>query len=161
MRAVFRSLRLLVFSFSRAFAGVGFLLREPNARIHLAAASAVTGAGYLVGLSPLEWALVFTNFGLVFALEAINTALESYVDLAAPGWHAMAGRAKDAAAGAVLVASMATVVVAVFLFGPRWAELLAAFRVAWAAARFRVAAYLAVTLVFLLGGILWRGKWPR
>ena len=42
---------------------------------------------------------------LVAAVELANTALEALVDLVSPGDHPLAKRAKDIAAGAVLVAS--------------------------------------------------------
>ena len=41
---------------------------------------------------------------LVWITEALNTAIEDVVDLASPGRHPLAGRAKDVAAGSVLVA---------------------------------------------------------
>jgi len=155
------SIGRLVMSFSKAFAGIGLLLREPNARIHVAATLTVIGAGRLLGLSTVEWAIIVLTIGLVLALETLNTALEVYVDLAAPGRHEVAGRAKDAAAGAVLIASIATVIVAGFIFGPRLGELRSGFGLAWAAAPAGVTVYLAVTLAFLLGGVVWRGKWPK
>ncbi len=126
----------------------------------MAAALAVGGAGYLVGLTPVEWGLVALSVGLVLALETLNTALEGYVDLAAPGRHETAARAKDAAAGAVLLASTATVVVAALVFGPRLPGLGRALGAVFAAHPVATVAYLAVTLTFLLAGVLWRDKWP-
>jgi len=154
------SLRRLGRSFVKAFAGVGFLLREPNARIHVAAALTVVGAGRLVGLDRLEWAVIALNIGLVLALETLNTALEGYVDLAAPGRDEVAARAKDAAAGAVLIAAAASVLVAVLIFGPRLEELGTALLLAWRLRPGLSAAYAAVALGFLLSGVLWRGKLP-
>jgi len=150
--------RRLATSFAKAFTGIGFLLREPNFRIHVAAALTVIGAGRLVGLDPAEWALVITNIGLVFALETLNTALEGYVDLAAPGRHEIAGRAKDAAAGAVLIVAIASVAVAVVVFGPRLEELPAALAAAWETAPAAVGAYAALILTFLAWGVFWRDK---
>ena len=43
--------------------------------------------------------------------------LEALVDLVSPEYHALAGKAKDAAAGAVLIAAITAVLVAVFIFG--------------------------------------------
>jgi len=148
-------------SFARAFTGIGFLLREPNVRIHVAAALTVFGAGWLVGLSPVEWALIVTNVGAVLSFETLNTALEGYVDLAAPGRDETAGRAKDAAAGAVLIAAGASVAVAAVIFGPRLGALPAALRGAWEGEPVATGAYLTVTLAFLVWGVFWREKWPR
>jgi diacylglycerol kinase len=148
-------------SFAKAFVGIGLLLREPNARIHVAATLAVTGAGRLLDLPALEWAIVIATIGLVLALETLNTALEVYVDLATPGRDEAAGRAKDAAAGAVLIASLAAVIVAAFILGPRLTTLGLRLGLAWASAPVGVGLYVTVTAVCLLSGIFWRGKWPK
>lgn len=154
------SIRRLFTSFARAFAGVGLLLREPNARIHVAATLTALGVGYLLRLSRVEWAIVVMNIGLVVTFESLNTAMESYVDLAAPGRHEIARRAKDAAAGAVLIASVVSVGVAWIIFGPRLGEIWPALVAAWGQSPVLVSAYGAVTLAFLLAGVLWRDKWP-
>lgn len=151
----------LLGSLRSALAGIALLLREPNARIHTAATLTVVGAGCLLGLSTAEWAIIATNIGLVLALEALNTALEGYVDLAAPGRHELAARAKDAAAGAVLVFSLAAVVVAAVVFGPRLGELGPALAGFLAAHPFGGSAYLLLTVAFLSSGVLWRRKWPE
>jgi len=150
----------LLRSFAKALVGVGLLLREPNARIHVAATLTVVGAGCLLHLGALQWAVIATNIGLVLVLETLNTALEGYVDLAAPGRHEMAARAKDAAAGAVLIASVLAVVVAGLIFLPRLDELRVAFGAVWSADPAGVVAYLAVAAAFLVAGVVWRGKWP-
>jgi diacylglycerol kinase (ATP) len=49
----------------------------------------------------------------------LNTALERLTDLVSPGFHPLAGMAKDIAAGAVLLAAVGAVLVGVILFGPR------------------------------------------
>ena len=67
----------------------------------------------------LEWIAVILAIGLCMTAEAFNTAIESVVDLASPEQHPLAGRAKDVAAGAVLLAAMTAVVVGVIVFGPR------------------------------------------
>ncbi len=150
----------LALSFAKAFIGISFLLREPNARIHVAASLTVVAAGLLVRLGPVEWAILVVSIGVVLGLETLNTALEGYVDLAAPGRDEVAARAKDAAAGAVLLAAMASVVVAAVIFGPRLGELRAGLAAAWASRPVAVLAYLAVILTMLLSGVLWREKWP-
>lgn len=106
-------------SFKYAFKGIFDLFsgRHPNALIHLLAVIVVTGAGLYLGLERWEWVAVLLCFGLVLALEAVNTAIEYVVDLVSPDHHALAGKAKDMAAGAVLIAAMTTVVVAVVIFG--------------------------------------------
>lgn len=63
---------------------------------------------------------------LVLGLELINSALEATLDLLAPQPHPLAGLAKDAAAGAVLVASLFALLMGLWLLGPAlWAKALA------------------------------------
>jgi diacylglycerol kinase (ATP) len=66
---------------------------------------------------------------LVLSLEMMNCALEAAVDLASPELHPLAKYAKDAAAGAVLVAALTSVVVGVWLLGPPlWGAAVQVFR---------------------------------
>lgn len=62
---------------------------------------------------------------LVLALEVLNTAVEALTDLASPDLHPLAKVAKDAAAGAVLVASLGAVLVGLGVLGPPLWQLLA------------------------------------
>lgn len=98
---------------------------QANARIHAVATVLVVGAGFFFGLTRLEWALVVAAIALVWTAEAINTAIESAIDLVSPAQHPLAGRAKDAAAGAVLAAAIGAAIVGVCVFGPRIAAWLA------------------------------------
>jgi diacylglycerol kinase (ATP) len=91
---------------------------QENARIHFGAAVVTVVAGFLFGISRGEWIAVILAIGLVMTAEAFNTAIESVVDLVSPEQHPLAGRAKDVAAGAVLMAAMTAVVVGVLVFGP-------------------------------------------
>ena len=102
------------------------LLRtQANARIHAVAAVAVVAAGWFFGITRVEWCTVVGAIGLVFTAEGINTAIEATVDLASPGRHPLAERAKDVAAGAVLLASLAAAIIGLLIFGPRVLALVA------------------------------------
>ena len=112
-------------SFGHAFRGLKVLLQtQHNARIHAVATFMVVAAGALFGISPVEWALVALAVAGVWAAEALNTAIEFLVDLASPELHPLAAKAKDVAAGAVLVAAIGSLVVAVVVFGPHVLKLL-------------------------------------
>lgn len=101
-------------AFGYALAGLVTAWRtQRNVRIHAAAAAAVVVAGALLRLSPLAWAVVALAIGLVLTAELLNTALEALVDLVSPQDHPLAKAAKDVAAAAVLVASLAALAVAV------------------------------------------------
>lgn len=108
------------FSFSAAAAGAVHTLRtQPNAWIELTAVLVVTAAGAWVGLARLEWVVLVLIFTLILALEAVNTAVEAVVDLVSPDYHPLAKIAKDAAAGALLLAVVGSIVIAGVIFGPR------------------------------------------
>ena len=62
--------------------------------------------------------------GLVIALELVNTAIESVVDLVTTERKPLAKTAKDTAAGAVLVAAIMAAIVGLIIFVPRIASLL-------------------------------------
>ncbi|MDR1892285.1 MAG: diacylglycerol kinase family protein [Oscillospiraceae bacterium] len=62
-----------------------------------------------------EWAILCVVVALVLAGELFNTALERLTDHTAHGFSMLARAAKDAAAGAVLVASLFAVAVGVLL----------------------------------------------
>jgi len=113
----------LVRSFGNAFRGIGILLRtQANARIHAVAMAVAVAAGVWFRISPGEWCAIAAAVGLVWMAEGMNTAIEAVVDLVRPETHPLAGRAKDVAAGAVLCAALAALVVGLLIFGPRvWA----------------------------------------
>lgn len=102
-----------------ALRGVAFMLEAQNARLLLAASVAVVAAGFWASLSRLEWCAVLAALGLVWAAETLNTALERLTDLVSPEFHPLAGRAKDLAAGAVLMAMLAAISIGLVVFGPR------------------------------------------
>jgi len=80
-------------------------------------------AGLYFRVSPLEWALLGLTIFVVLALECVNTAIEAVVDLVSPNYHPLAGVAKDAAAGGMVFAVIASLCVAAAIFGPRLVEL--------------------------------------
>jgi diacylglycerol kinase (ATP) len=114
-----------LFSLRAALTGAILMLRtQPNARIELASATLVSLAGWWIGLSTVEWAVLALTFFLVLALEAVNTAIEALVDLASPQYHPLAKQAKDVAAGAMIFIVLGSICVALAIFGPRlWALL--------------------------------------
>lgn len=111
-------------SFKYAFKGVrNVVSSEINFRIHLAAALAVSLAGFYFEIARGEWVAVLLCFSLVLAAEAFNSAIEELVDLVSPGRHAQAGKIKDIAAGAVLLAAAGAALVGCIIFLPRIAVL--------------------------------------
>jgi diacylglycerol kinase (ATP) len=106
-----KSHRKLKSSFNCAIEGVLWAVRtQRHMRYHCLAAVAVVLAGLLFRVSALEF--LFLVFGAVLVLfaELVNTAVEVLVDLVSPDYHPLAMRAKDVAAGAVLLASIGAAV---------------------------------------------------
>lgn len=114
------NLRRQADSFRYAFQGIADLMRtQPNTWVHTGISLVVVGAGFYFGLSRLEWVAVILCIAIVFALEAMNTALEYLTDLVSPGYHPLAGKAKDVAAAAVLLAAFGAMAVGLLIFGPK------------------------------------------
>jgi diacylglycerol kinase (ATP) len=59
------------------------------------------------------------RYALIRIAETLNTAVERLTDLVSPEYHPLAGKVKDVAAGAVLVAMLAAVSIGLVVFGPR------------------------------------------
>lgn len=107
-------------AFGHAVRGVGAALRsEVHLRLHAAATVAVLGLGLYYRLDRLEWALVALAVAGVWAAELFNTAIEALTDLTSPDFHPLAGKAKDVAAGAVLLAALGALAVGALVFGPK------------------------------------------
>jgi diacylglycerol kinase (ATP) len=99
------------------------LRSQPNAWMHAAATVAVCVVGFVTGLSTSEWCWIVLAIVAVWTAEALNTALEFLTDIAAPAFHPLAGKAKDVAAGAVLISALGSVAIGAMIFGPRVATL--------------------------------------
>ncbi|MCA1021421.1 diacylglycerol kinase [Halobacillus litoralis] len=97
---------------------------ERNFRIHTAAAVLALTAGGILGLSTVEWAVLIVTIALVLTLEMVNSAVEKLLDHLHPSHHQAVGAVKDVSAGAVLTAAGGSVVVGIFLFGPKLAAVL-------------------------------------
>lgn len=115
MQAIFRRLQ----SFACALQGLAYLVRtQPNARLHLLATLLVCAAGFYVELNRAEWLWIALAIVLVWTAEAFNTALEQLADALHPARHPGIGRAKDVAAGAVLIAALGAALIVGLVFWP-------------------------------------------
>ena len=111
---------LLKFFKSFYYAGRGVIstvLNERNMRVHLVFMiymfSILSLTDWFV-LSTADWTALILSCALVTGAELINTALEHTVDLASGGERSEhAQKAKDAAAGAVLVCAAGAVAVGI------------------------------------------------
>jgi diacylglycerol kinase len=118
-------LRFRLHSFLYAFKGIYLLFgTQTNAKIHLLVALFVLLLGFLFQLFWYEWALILFAIGLVFAMEAANTAIEFLVDLVSPQYSEQAGKVKDLAASAVLIAALTALAIGLLVFVPKFLRIL-------------------------------------
>ena len=104
-------------AFKFAFSGIVETAKnERTFRIELIIGVLALIASALLQLQPIEWALIIVLIVLVLVLELINSALERLVDLATHDEHPLAKYTKDAAAAAVLVASIGAAIVGAIIF---------------------------------------------
>jgi diacylglycerol kinase (ATP) len=112
--------RSLIQSFNFAFDGViHTLATQRNMRIHFVAAVGAMLACVALGVTKVEFALVFFAASFVIAAEMLNTAIEATIDVATTSFNPLAKVAKDVAAGAVLIASFNAVFIAYMVFADK------------------------------------------
>ena len=91
---------------------------QHNSWLHAAATIAVFITAVGLQITRIEWCLIVLSMMSVWTAEAFNTALECLTDLASPELHPLAGKAKDVAAGAVLITAAGATVVGGAVFIP-------------------------------------------
>jgi diacylglycerol kinase (ATP) len=106
-------------SFGYAWRGIVWLvLTQGNALVHLAATVAVLVAGFYFKVSAGEWLALVLSMSTVWLAEGLNTAIEALADRITTERDPLIGRAKDVAAGAVLIAAIAAAIVGAIVFWP-------------------------------------------
>lgn len=117
------SQRLL--SIVNAVRGLLYLVKtQHNAWIHAVAMLIIFALGIAFRLSNWEWCFLVLCFMAVWSAEAFNTALELVCDVVSPEFHPQIGKAKDVAAGAVLIAAIGSAIVGAIVLLPRaWAAI--------------------------------------
>ncbi len=113
------SLKARVRSLGYAFEGIAFMLRtQHNAWIHMVATILVLGAASSLKVSAADWRWIVLAIFLVWAAEALNTAVEYVCDKVAPDYDIVVKRAKDVAAGAVLLSAFSSACIGALTFLP-------------------------------------------
>lgn len=111
-------------SFFHAIHGIVYAtIHEHNILIIILAVIVVSLAGFLFDISSYEWLFCITMFGIIFAIEMLNTAIEAVVDLVTTEYHELAKIAKDTASSASLILSITAFIGAIIIFAPKIAEL--------------------------------------
>ncbi|MBN1688351.1 MAG: diacylglycerol kinase family protein [Candidatus Omnitrophica bacterium] len=112
-------------SFRYAAVGMWDMLRtEHNAWVHAIVTVFVLGFSVWLRISGLEFSMIVMAVVGVWAAEAFNTVLEIVMNMISPEYSRAAQRAKDIAAGGVLIASIGSAIIGLFILGPPlWAKL--------------------------------------
>ena len=106
-------------SFRYAIQGIILMVKsQHNAWLHATASILVMLVAAFFRLSPGEWCWMVIAIMAVWTAEALNTALEFLADVASPEFHPLVEKAKDVAAGAVLISAGGSVVIALLILGP-------------------------------------------
>lgn len=113
-------------SFHHAWDGVLTIWQEErNLRHHVGLGIVPVIAGFLFGISTVEWMVIVLCVFLVIIMEFLNTIIETVVDMVTNyEYHPLAKKAKDIAAGAVLVTAFFTIIIAAMIFLPKMIELM-------------------------------------
>lgn len=108
-------------TFKNARKGFRLVLKsEVNLRIHTAIAVLVIFLALLLKFSALEFCILLFVIGLVIVSEMLNTAIEFTLDsIYHNRYSRMVGMAKDISAGAVMFATIISVLVGLILFGSK------------------------------------------
>lgn len=110
----------LIESFNNAINGIIYSIKsERNMKIHISAAALIIILSLFYDLTRTELLLVCMTIVLVLICELFNTAMEVLVDTIIEIYHPKAKIIKDTAAGAVLVATFFSLIVAYFIFYDR------------------------------------------
>lgn len=117
--------RKFIDSLRLAIGGIGYCIHtQRNMRVHLVISIIALAFCAFLGINRMELIFIIMAISMVFICEIINTAVERAVDTATQEYHPIAKIAKDVAAGAVLVASINSIVVGCLVFGRYlWAAL--------------------------------------
>lgn len=104
-------------SFRFAAHGIAAAFRsELNMKVHSGLAVSVLAAAAAFRLPLSSWMLLLLAITLVLTAELLNTAIEATIDLVSPEIHPLAKKAKDTAAGAVLLTAVFAVITGIFVF---------------------------------------------
>lgn len=111
-------------SFKYAFRGIWIMLRsQHNAWIHAAATVLVCFSGFYFQFTKFEWCWIVLAIVAVWTAEAFNTAFEFLADKISTEYHPLIGKAKDVAAGAVLITAIGAAIIGIIIIGPYFLKL--------------------------------------
>lgn len=113
-------------TFRNARKGFNLAVRsEVNIRIHVVVALIVLLSAWYLKFSAVEFCIVLIAIALVICSEMLNTAIEFALDsIYHNRYSRMVGMAKDISAGAVMFATVISILIGVVLFGMKISALI-------------------------------------
>ena len=116
MKKLINSIKKNLNSYRHAVRGISYTIgNENNFKYQLIAALVVIGTGLYIRLNVRDWIVLTTIIGVVLMAELFNTSIEKICDFVHPKNHPQIGIIKDISAGAVLVISIAALLIAVLI----------------------------------------------
>ena len=111
----------VLISIKYAFSGISYVLKTSrNFKIQLIFAVISLMLGFLLQITLSNYVILIATIMSVMILEILNTSIESIVDLVVKKeFNGLAKISKDTSAGAVLLASINSVIIAVYIFVPK------------------------------------------
>ncbi len=120
-----RSIKAFTKSFGYALKGFLFMLKdERNFKVQLFIALIALALGIYFPLQNIEWILLILCIAMVLSAEMINTAMERIINEIHPNYNSKAKAIKDIAAGAVLVLSIASLIIGLIIIIPYFLAIL-------------------------------------
>ena len=112
----------LIKSIRFALSGIVKVIRnERNMKIHLFAALLVTFFGLIVGINKLEWLVLILLFFVMFAVETVNSSIETICNLLVEKLHLNYEETKEIrniSAGASMLIAIGAVIIGIVIFLP-------------------------------------------
>lgn len=122
MKIFFNSVMFALQGMKQFFSG------DRNGKIQTVFGITAIALGFALSISSSQWMLVLFCIGLVISLEMVNSAIESFCDMITTDFHPRIKVIKDVAAGAVLVASITSLIIGLIIFIPAIVNFLNAVR---------------------------------
>lgn len=112
---------ILLNSFKHAIEGIiNGIKYERNIKIHFICGLIVFFVGSILQIDKYQWMYIALAIGFVLVAEYFNTAIEHLTDLVVNNeFHPLAKEAKDASAGAVLLAAITALIIGLIVFVPK------------------------------------------
>ena len=108
-------------AFKHAFNGVDILFtEESNSKVQVVLAIVALLMGCFLRISAMEWIALCIVIGLVFAMEAVNSAIENLSDFTCnERFEESIKKTKDLSAAAVLFTAIAALITGLIIFLPK------------------------------------------